>query len=227
MQGRVFKRCKCQVRRDEHDRRLACGKSHGSWCYVVDVPAVAGEKRRQVTKGGFATRREADAALAAALTRSARGERAAPRRLSTADYLEDWLVTVRPTMAVSGWSNYRSLIRLYVIPPDRETAAAGSDPTGAQRPLRRAAAGRRQGRPAAERDHGAHDAPGARQGARGRGRGPAAGGQPGAARQGAQGAATSAEHLGRRAGRDLPGRRRRGPAVRMLAAGAGVWDATR
>lgn len=56
MRGSTFKRCPCPVRRDDRGRRLSCGKSHGSWSYVVDVPATAGEKRRQVMKGGFSTR---------------------------------------------------------------------------------------------------------------------------------------------------------------------------
>jgi hypothetical protein len=42
MQGSTFKRCPCPVRRDERGRRLSCGKAHGSWSYVVDVPGTAG-----------------------------------------------------------------------------------------------------------------------------------------------------------------------------------------
>lgn len=37
---------------------------HGTWQYVTSLPAVHG-KRRQARKGGFATKREAQAALAA------------------------------------------------------------------------------------------------------------------------------------------------------------------
>lgn len=116
MKGSTFKRCPCPVRRDERGRRLSCGKSHGSWSYVVDVPATAGEKRRQVMKGGFSTRRDAEAALAESIGHAARGEVASPGRRTLTAYLDEWLIGIRPTLAASAWTNYRSLIDLYVRP---------------------------------------------------------------------------------------------------------------
>jgi integrase len=116
VQGTTYKRCSCPVRRDRNGRRLACGKAHGSWTYHVDVPATDGRQRRQVTKGGFATRKAAEAALAGFLGHAARGEVAVAGRRKVGDYLDEWLAGMRPTLAVSAWTNYRSLLDLYVRP---------------------------------------------------------------------------------------------------------------
>jgi integrase len=116
VQGTTYKRCPCPVRRDRHGRRMACSKSHGSWTYHVDVPATDGRKRRQVTKGGFPTRKAAKAALAEFLGHAARGEVAVAGRHRTGDYLDEWLAGMRPTLAASAWTNYRSLLHLYVQP---------------------------------------------------------------------------------------------------------------
>jgi integrase len=63
MQGSTYKRCPCPARRDARGRRVPCGKAHGSWSYKVDVPSDDG-RRRQLTKGGFATKRDAEQAMA-------------------------------------------------------------------------------------------------------------------------------------------------------------------
>ncbi|MDQ1670569.1 MAG: Phage integrase, N-terminal SAM-like domain, partial [Actinomycetota bacterium] len=39
-----------------------------------------------------------------------------PRRMTVAAYLDEWLIGIRPTLAVAGWTNYRSVINLYVRP---------------------------------------------------------------------------------------------------------------
>ena len=96
VQGTTYKRCPCPVRRDRNGRRMACGKAHGSWTYHVDVPATNGRQRRQVTKGGFPTRKAAEAALAEFLGHAARGEVAVAGRRRTGDYLDEWLAGMRP-----------------------------------------------------------------------------------------------------------------------------------
>jgi hypothetical protein len=85
VQGSVYKRCTCPARRDARGRKLACGKAHGSWSYSVDAPAVAGERRRQITKGGFPTKKAAEAALNEVLSKAGRGELATPRRGQTTE----------------------------------------------------------------------------------------------------------------------------------------------
>jgi hypothetical protein len=93
---------------------MACGKAHGSRTYHIDIPATDGRKRRQVTQGGFPTRKAAEAALAEFLGHAECGEVVAAGRRRTGDYLDEWLVGVRPTPAVSAWTNHRSLLDLYV-----------------------------------------------------------------------------------------------------------------
>src|SRR2546423_449980 len=107
MRGSVFKRCSCPVRRDERGRKLTCAKQHGSWSYKVDVPAAAAGRRKQLVKGGFPTRREAEEAMAEALAKAARGQLVLPSRLTVGGYLEQWLAAVRPTLAAAAWTNYR------------------------------------------------------------------------------------------------------------------------
>lgn len=77
MRGSVFKRCTCPARTDDKGRKVTCGKQHGSWTYKVDVPSLNGA-RRQVVRGGFPTRKDAEQAMAETLAKAHRG--LAPRR---------------------------------------------------------------------------------------------------------------------------------------------------
>jgi integrase len=114
--GHVYKRCSCPVQRDERGRRLTCSKAHGSWTWVADVPVDEGSRRRQVTKGGFTTKRDAEAALRAYLVDADRGLVALPSRMTVEQYLAGWLDAVEPTLAVTAATNYRTLVRCYVVP---------------------------------------------------------------------------------------------------------------
>jgi len=117
VRGHTFKRCTCPLRRDEAGNRVTCPRQHGSWVYVADVsPQEPGQKRRQQTKGGFATRREAEAGLQEYLRRAQLGQVVAPSRLTVEDYLAQWLERVTLSLAVTAASNYRTLVRCYVLP---------------------------------------------------------------------------------------------------------------
>ena len=63
MKGHTYKRCPCGALRDDAGRRVNCSKRHGSWFYVHELPPDASGRRRQASKGGFATEREARMAL--------------------------------------------------------------------------------------------------------------------------------------------------------------------
>ena len=53
--------------------RKSCSKKHGSWWYRLDAgPDPLTRKRRQIAKGGFATKQQAQAALAEAMTDAVR-----------------------------------------------------------------------------------------------------------------------------------------------------------
>lgn len=115
MRGSVFKRCTCPVRMDERGRKVTCGKQHGSWSYKVDVPALDGS-RRQLVRGGYPTRKDAEEALAETLAKAHRGVVLPSTRLTVSDYLDQWLLSVKPTLEVAAWTNYRTCIDRYVRP---------------------------------------------------------------------------------------------------------------
>ena len=116
MRGSTFKRCSCPATPGSAGRRTACAKAHGSWSYRVDMPGAAPGQRKQVMKGGFPTRRAAEAALADRLTKLGTGEMVIEDRRAVADYLAEWLTGMRLTLASTAWTNYRSILNLYVLP---------------------------------------------------------------------------------------------------------------
>jgi len=92
MRGSTFKRCAC---RDENGKQLgkSCpklgGKRHGSWYFVTSVPGADG-RRRQMKRGGFATKGDAEQALDDIVGKARRGERI-DDKLTVAQWLEFWL----------------------------------------------------------------------------------------------------------------------------------------
>ena len=116
MQGSVRKRCTCPVRRDDRGRRITCSKPHGSWLYVVDVPARPGVARRQVMRSGFGTKKDAEQALAEFLVQVGRGSLPALGRQTVSEYLDTWLAGAELSLAATAFTNYRILIRRYVQP---------------------------------------------------------------------------------------------------------------
>ncbi len=124
MRGTIHQRCACPVVRDTagdiekdqrgksvRDHRVGC---HPTWAYVFDAGRVGG-KRKQQTKGGFRTRRDAQRALTEALDAFDKGTFVANGRLTVGEYLTDWLAgraSLRPTTLQA----YESHIRLYLRP---------------------------------------------------------------------------------------------------------------
>src|SRR3954453_9564591 len=72
MRGTAFKRCTRPVRRDDRGRKVTGSKAHGSWSYKVDVPGESGH-RRQIVKGGFGTKSQAEEAMADVVGMAGRG----------------------------------------------------------------------------------------------------------------------------------------------------------
>lgn len=132
MQGRVFRRR---------------GKR---WAYTVDVGAdPATGKRRQQSKGGFATKAEADKELRKLLTSVEEGTYVGPAPTTLAEYLEGWLVTTKPRLRETTWYSYELAVK-------RVTAELGAVKLQALTPLqietcyaRLMASGGQRGRPLA------------------------------------------------------------------------------
>ena len=92
-------------------------KRGSTWTYYAYVTDGAG-KRRQISKGGFATRREAEAARVEAVAAMANGSWVRPERLTVGEFLVDeWLPTQRPpTLEESTYASYARNVRLHVVP---------------------------------------------------------------------------------------------------------------
>ena len=83
---------------------------------VADVPRDGDAPRRQHTKGGFATKRDAEAALRTFLAAADTGYVVLPKKITLGDYLAGWLDAVEPSLAATASSNYRIVVRCYVLP---------------------------------------------------------------------------------------------------------------
>ena len=83
---------------------------------MANLPQDGDAGRRQHTKGGFATKRDAEAALRDFLSVAATGQVVLPTKVTVRDYLAGWLEAVEPSLAVTASGNYRIIIRCYVLP---------------------------------------------------------------------------------------------------------------
>ncbi len=92
-------------------------KRGSTWTYYVYVTDSDGS-RRQVSKGGFRTRKRAEAARIEALATINNGTWVEPGRLTVREFLEDeWLPSQRPpTLEESTHRSYQRNIRLHVVP---------------------------------------------------------------------------------------------------------------
>jgi integrase len=91
-------------------------KRGGTWTYVLDT-SLPGQRRRQKSRGGFRTKRDALSALNEAQGALQRGLYVEPSRLSVASYLVDhWLLAVESGLRKSTLQSYRSAIRTHVAP---------------------------------------------------------------------------------------------------------------
>jgi integrase len=74
-------------------------------------------KRKQRSKGGFTTRKQAQAFLTDALARLASGSYAAPSKLTLRQFLtEEWLPSVERTVRPLTFRSYSSVVRARIVP---------------------------------------------------------------------------------------------------------------
>jgi integrase len=91
-------------------------KRGATWSAVYDEPGENG-KRRQRWRGGFATKREAEAFLATTLNRLGDGSYVAPAKVTLATYLEEeWLPAIVDTVRPLTYGTYRSMVRTHIVP---------------------------------------------------------------------------------------------------------------
>src|SRR5262245_17214599 len=83
-----------------------------TWTYVVDVGRdPASGRRRQRTKGGFHTKRDAERALAELVRTLDDGTYVARDPQTVAEWIDRWLETMRPKIRESTWRDYRNGLR--------------------------------------------------------------------------------------------------------------------
>jgi hypothetical protein len=88
-----------------------------TWTYVVDVGRDASGRRRQRSKGGFRTMREADAALNKPVNTLLQGVYVEPTKISVEQFLRDtWLVAAKGTLRPTTYSSYEMHVRCYLVP---------------------------------------------------------------------------------------------------------------
>ncbi len=93
-------------------------KKYGSsWCVTFDLgidPATG--KRRQKRKRGFATRKEAEAALTKMITDAEDGLFDQSDRVTVTDFLEQWLASKESTVRKSTYRSYAWLVKKHIVP---------------------------------------------------------------------------------------------------------------
>jgi integrase len=88
-----------------------------TWTWYLGVVDPATGRRRQLSKGGFRTKREAQTALSEAMAALRSGTFVEPSRLTLGAYLsEEWLPTARAAIRPTTWATYRIYAEAHVIP---------------------------------------------------------------------------------------------------------------
>ena len=87
-----------------------------TWSYVLYLGRDSDGRKRQRWVGGFPTRRLADAALVDALDRRSKGTWADAGRMTVAEYLEEWLAGIRPTVRDKTAASYEATLHDWVLP---------------------------------------------------------------------------------------------------------------
>lgn len=90
-------------------------KCRGSWSYYVDVGRDHRGRRRQLTRGGFATKAAARGALRSLLDDVRAGAGNEAHTLSTAAYLEEWIAGKR-SLRPSTLKSYREHLDNHLLP---------------------------------------------------------------------------------------------------------------
>jgi integrase len=112
MRGSVVSKCSRGHRRADGRCSSRCTK----WYFVTEGPRTPEGKRRRVWSSSFRTRREAEAALVAELSRRGQGIVLQPERLTLTEYVDRWLAHMRTTREASTVHRYEELLRFHVLP---------------------------------------------------------------------------------------------------------------
>jgi integrase len=88
-----------------------------TWTYWIDVGRDENGRRRQVTKGGFKTEREAQAAMRKLLVTIEEGSSyKKPSKETLAAFMREWLNSAKARIQPTTWSTYTTFTAAYIIP---------------------------------------------------------------------------------------------------------------
>ncbi len=120
--AKIAKRCSCPPGAARDGRRVPCPRlreaRHGSWGFVVDLGTGPDGKRRQLRRGGFATKAAAEQELTSRKRERDLGTWTDARGITVGSYLSGWLdrkvsaAELRPTTSRS----YRQHLDGYLLP---------------------------------------------------------------------------------------------------------------
>jgi integrase len=91
-------------------------RASGTYSIVVELGRNAEGKRRQKSRGGFRTKKEAQEALNALLAEVQGGTYVKPRDVRLADYLREWLEAAAPNLSGKTVERYRIAVERHLIP---------------------------------------------------------------------------------------------------------------
>ena len=126
-------------------RCQGCGKR--SWverrpreaCPRCGAKLVLADERRRETKGGFASRREAQAAMSKVLVSVAERTHVASSRMTLRDYLlKEWLPAIAHTVRPTTYNSYVAHVECHILPSLGSVQLAEALQQPNQRPLRQA-----------------------------------------------------------------------------------------
>jgi integrase len=91
-----------------------------AWAFVVDVGPPGAKRRPRRTGSGFATKKEALAALREIQQADTTGRLVEPNKMTVEEYLTQWLAAVRSRigdgLSATGWRDYEIHVRRHIIP---------------------------------------------------------------------------------------------------------------
>ena len=131
--GTVYQRHLSACPRDD-DGHLLPHRCRGPCAYAVDSGRRPDGQRRQSTRAGFSSKREAQRALEDALSRQQAGV-AAVQGITVSDYLDRWLTNKRKLRETTR-RNYSTHIRLYLRPALGHLRLADLAPHHIDQPIR-------------------------------------------------------------------------------------------
>ncbi|GAB3741997.1 tyrosine-type recombinase/integrase [Nocardiopsis nanhaiensis] len=121
MRGHVFRRCWCRDHQTGKPyRKGKClrlrDRQHGSYWFRINVPPTDGRSRRQVQRGPFQTREQAERQLAVTLAKAGIGGNTYDNTVTFAEYLnEEWLQG-KPDLKATTKRAYEESRDLYLVP---------------------------------------------------------------------------------------------------------------